>query len=121
MEGVYILSTKEVVAEYAFNWTWFWVVAVVVGVFMLVYSIIKVVGDDCKWWLIPILTVVGVMFGAVFGVMAGELTQEPIAYETEYKVIVTDEVKMGEFLEKYEIVDSEGQIYTVKEKGADKN
>ena len=41
------------------------------------------------------------------------------SYETgkyEYKVIIDDSVSMNEFLDKYEIIDQEGKIYTVKER-----
>ena len=34
----------------------------------------------------------------------------------EYKVTVDDSVSMNEFLDKYEILDQEGKIYTVKER-----
>ena len=34
----------------------------------------------------------------------------------EYKVTIDDSVSMNEFLDKYEIIDQEGKIYTVKEK-----
>ena len=40
-------------------------------------------------------------------------------YETgkyTYKVTIDDSVSMNEFLDKYEIIDQEGKIYTVKEK-----
>ena len=33
----------------------------------------------------------------------------------EYKVTIDDSVSMNEFLDKYEILDQEGKIYTVKE------
>lgn len=35
---------------------------------------------------------------------------------TEYKVIIDDSVNFNEFNEKYEIVDTDGKIYTIKEK-----
>jgi general stress protein CsbA len=35
---------------------------------------------------------------------------------TEYKVTIDDSVSMNEFLDKYEILDQEGKIYTVKER-----
>ena len=35
---------------------------------------------------------------------------------TEFKVAIDDSVSMNEFLDKYEILDQEGKIYTVKEK-----
>lgn len=34
----------------------------------------------------------------------------------EYKVTIDNSVSMNEFLDKYEILDQEGKIYTVKEK-----
>lgn len=34
----------------------------------------------------------------------------------EYKVTIDDSVSMNEFLDKYEILDQEGKIYTVREK-----
>lgn len=39
----------------------------------------------------------------------------PTAYETHYKVLISDEVSMNEFLEQYEIIDQEGKIFTVRE------
>ena len=39
--------------------------------------------------------------------------------ETHYQVIIEDSVPMKEFLEKYEIVDQEGQILVIKEREAD--
>jgi hypothetical protein len=34
----------------------------------------------------------------------------------EYKVTIDDSVSMNEFLDKYEILDQEGKIYTVRER-----
>ena len=34
---------------------------------------------------------------------------------TCYKVTISDDVKLVEFLEKYEILDTEGEIYTIRE------
>ena len=36
--------------------------------------------------------------------------------ETRYEVIVSDEVNFNEFNEKYEILDQDGKIYTVRER-----
>ena len=35
-------------------------------------------------------------------------------YETQYKVLISDEVSMNEFVAKYEIISQEGCIYTVR-------
>lgn len=34
---------------------------------------------------------------------------------TSYKVTISDDVKLVEFLEQYEILDTEGEIYTIRE------
>ena len=36
--------------------------------------------------------------------------------ETRYQVLIDESVSMSEFFEKYEIIEQEGKIYTVKEK-----
>ena len=46
------------------------------------------------------------------------LTEAPATeYATEYKVTIDDSVSMNEFMDKYEIINQEGKIYTVREKG----
>lgn len=60
----------------------------------------------------------GVIFGALFGVLLAR-DADSTEYETHYKVTISEEVKMTEFLERYEIVAQEGKIYTVRERGND--
>jgi hypothetical protein len=36
--------------------------------------------------------------------------------ETRYQVLIDESVSMTEFFEKYEIIEQEGKIYTIKEK-----
>lgn len=59
--------------------------------------------------------VCGIFFG-IIGYVASIDTTDKLSH-VEYKVIVSDEVNFTDFMEKYEIVDQEGQIYTVKERG----
>ena len=51
----------------------------------------------------------------IVGSLGGTYSETDINH-TEYKVIIDDSVSMNEFLDKYEILDQEGKIYTVKEK-----
>ena len=46
----------------------------------------------------------------------GSVTNKNSINHIEYKVTIDDSVSMNEFLDKYEIIDQEGKIYTVKEK-----
>ena len=51
----------------------------------------------------------------VVGSLGGTYSKTDINY-IEYKITIDDSVSMNEFLDKYEILDQEGKIYTVKER-----
>lgn len=66
--------------------------------------------------LIVVITMI--IMGAI-GFVVGGFTmphREPSEYETRYKVVLTEDVDYKEFTEKYEIIDFEDNIYTVREK-----
>ena len=116
IEGIEVLSQAEVVAEAMFNWKAFWIAFAVVGVIGIIISIIAL--HDVGWDAVAIFAaVIVVVVGGLVGAMMGAVFEIPKTYETQYKVIISDEVPMNEFLDKYEIVDQEGKIYTVREKG----
>ena len=116
MTGIEILAEQEVATEFAFNWTAFWITfGVIFGIFVLIGIITSVCSDDWPNLLCGII--IGVITGLFFGAMVGDKAlHTPVAYETQYKVTVSDEVPMNEFLEKYEIIDQEGKIYTIRER-----
>lgn len=116
MTGVDILAMEEVAVEFAFNWTWFWIMVGVGGCFGLGIGIFSVASGECEWVIIPILTTLLLLAGAGVGAAFGKMLQKPVVYAPQYKVMISDEVSMNEFLEKYEIIDIEGKIYTVREK-----
>lgn len=64
-------------------------------------------------------TLIGFGIGLILGCIGYSNTIDTTdeLSHVEYKVIVSDEVSFTDFMEKYEIVDQEGQIYTVKERG----
>ena len=51
----------------------------------------------------------------IVGSLGGTYSETDINH-IEYKVTIDDSVSMNEFLDKYEIIDQEGKIYTVKER-----
>lgn len=66
---------------------------------------------------ITVGAIIGIIFGVIIGaVWVSSIDGIPIVYETHYKVTISDEVKMNDFLEKYEIIDQEGKIYVVRER-----
>ena len=118
MSGVEILASQEVVIEYAFNWVAF---EIAFGIAMII-AIICGVLFACKyeemspWLSFSIWIIVGILMGIFDGILFGEAGRNPIKYETQYKVTISDEVKMSEFYEKYEIIEQDGKIYTVRER-----
>lgn len=115
MNGVDILAINEIASETAFNWTVFWIFfCVVVAFFVLIgfsFSLISKSKSD-----IVIGIALGIMFGLFLGGVLGNGMATTVAYEKQYKVIISDEVSMNDFLEKYEIIDQEGKLYTVMER-----
>lgn len=55
-------------------------------------------------------------FSFVFIGCLGGICRKTDIDHIEYKVTVDDSVSINEFLNKYEILDKEGKIYTVKER-----
>ena len=119
MNGVEILSQAEVVSSTGFNWITFWIcvgTAFLLGVIgFLIYSYMY---GSLDFEDIALSLMVGLLcsgLGVLLGLGLGLATGKPTDYETQYKVTISDEVSMNEFLEKYEIIDQEGKIYTVIE------
>ena len=111
MEGVTILNTIEVMAS-----TWgFSIVGLIIAILSLlfligiIFSIIK-----NEVFITSFLSML-VVFDVLISIMCFSSANEYFDHY-EYQVIIDDSVSLVEFTEKYEILDQEGLIYTVKEK-----
>ena len=115
MTGVEILATEEVAT--AFGWNicgMLFGFIVAAGIFGLAGLFIETAEGGGAGWLVFIAgTLIG---GLLLGLAFGSTGGEPTDYETQYKVTVSDEVPMNKFLDRYEIIDQEGKIYTVRER-----
>lgn len=117
MTGVEILNQWEVVTDTVFSWKSAWIGFAFGAVAAILISLLVMLDDfdwSCFGWMclitIPIL-------GIIIGLFSGFLiAPTPIEYETRYEVSITEEVNMKEFMDKYEILDTRGSIYTVREK-----
>ena len=116
MDGVEILSEQIVyITEYQ-SWV-FWLI---VGICAVIGFVIggTLGGDgfdfgDAFILLIPFI-LLGLLFGCI-GLIATSKPTEEVLY-IEQKVTVSDEVSMNEFYEKYNVIEQEGKIYTVRER-----
>lgn len=115
MTGVEILAASEIVVDKLFNWgVAAFSFAIIFCAFILLGIIISVCCRD--WNQMSVGIILGIILGTFTGVIGGSVEPIPTEYETHYKVTISDEVSMNDFLERYEIVDQEGKIYTVRER-----
>ena len=117
MSGVEILAAHEVMAT-TFNWYVFILGIIIVSVIMIII-LWKFPPSSDTGTNIFIMIFSIIMFAFPIGITAS-CTGEKIPCYTEYKVQLSDEVPIAEFLATYEIIDQEGQILTIKEKEIDK-
>ena len=116
MEGVEILSEKVVyITEYQ-SWVFWLIVGICAAIGFVIGGTLGSGSfdfGDAFILLIPFI-LLGVVLGCI-GLLATAKPTEEINY-IEQKVIVSDEVSMNEFYEKYNVIEQEGKIYTVRER-----
>lgn len=115
MTGVEILAANEVAVSFGVDWISFFIMFGGIVILSLLLGIIWFVNTN-KFYTFIIILLIGLVIGLLFGVVAGDGDRIPTEYETQYKVTISDEVSMNDFLERYEIIDQEGKIYTVRER-----
>lgn len=109
MDGVIILNSYEYLTNFgsillmSISCVWFLATAIVALFALLKYG--------CGSWKEFAILVVCVVLTIVCGCLIPERK-----YEIHYQVTVDDSVSMNEFQSKYEIIEVEGKIYTVRER-----
>ena len=86
-----------------------------VGVVMLIFGIICAIKFRKECPIFPAFILAGIVFlgvGSYRLVKANDSQNQKM----QYKVIIDDTVKAKDFLEKYTIIDVDGQIYTVEDR-----
>lgn len=116
MTGVEILATEQVAVAWGFNWVLFWIIGGGIFAIVTAIGIWQWLSGSCDFGIVPALITVGLVAGPLFGCVLGSECSKPVEYTTEHKVLISDEVLMNEFNEKYEIVSQEGKIYTIRER-----
>lgn len=119
MNGVEILNQTNIYQTECLAWL-FWLILGVGFTIGLIFAIVEWVdfGFDSAGLLVIFLTTILSFFIGVIAYALSEHNTDELAY-VEYQVTISDEVNFNEFDAKYEILDQEGKIYTVKEKQDD--
>ena len=110
MNGVEILSLETIYNTILPEWC---LVLGLLGAFISIYVTIQLFVDGYD--IAPWISLAVVIAFTVVTILSGIPNKNNVDY-IEYKVTIDDSVSMNEFLDKYEILDQEGKIYTVKEK-----
>lgn len=58
----------------------------------------------------------GFLVGGVIFALVVAISEEPTEFVNTYKVTISDDIKLNEFYERYEILEQEGKIFTIKER-----
>ena len=109
MNGVIILNSYEYLTNFnsilliSILCAWFFAVAILALFALLKYG--------CNSWKEPAFLVICVVLTIVCVCLIPE-----DKYETHYQVTVDNSVSMNKFQDKYEIIEVEGKIYTVRER-----
>lgn len=109
MNGIIILNSYE----YLTNFSSILVMSVLCAGSFTAAAIIllPLLKYGCDSWKEPAFLVICVVLTIVCGCLIPE-----DKYETHYQVAVDDSVSINEFQDKYEIIEVEGKIYTVRER-----
>jgi hypothetical protein len=108
MPGIEVLNIIEITKTPIYMW----ILLIVVG-FLTMAFVANCDATEIKNFIISMIGLV-----AIIGIwLAGMIIAEPVGYK--YEVLIDEEVNLVEFYEKYEILEVEGKIYTIKERDKD--
>ena len=117
MNGVEILATEQVATAFGFGWALFFVFGVLFSI--LLGAIAWCLAEESNFSKLGtrVFICVCITIGLAIAAFIGKVSETgaPTEFETHYKVTISDEVSMNEFLERYEIVDQDGKIFIVRE------
>lgn len=116
MTGMEILAAHEIMKS-TFNWVCFIIGMIIVATGIMILTWTNPMYEEKKNNIITAFMFI-LVFTIPVAVIAAH-TGEKVPDHTEYKVQLSDEVPIAEFLSTYQIIDQEGQILTIIEKEFD--
>ena len=115
LEGIEVLSQTPITKNPEWLITLVIIIAIIFAAsFISTEILIHIDADDCITNISGYTCVTSFVGGIVCLILLAFIQIPTGKYE--YKVTIDDSVSMNEFQEKYEIIKTEGKIYTIKEK-----
>lgn len=117
MNGVIVVNTIQGVCDYGDGITVGFVVLASLSFLLVIFSffaIYTMIADKDFTAFFPLT--LGVSFAIIFAVAANEQYHNKPIYGPQQVVLVDDTVNFNEFMNKYQIVSHEGNLYTIYEK-----
>ena len=108
-----VLSEEMIPIAYEFNTIWFWF-CIIVGLICMAVAV-ALYYDDIPHFVMFLISIILLLIYIFIGLLLGQGFATPSEYESHYKVIVDDTVTVNEFLDRYEILERDGEILIVKE------
>jgi hypothetical protein len=118
MEGVRILASEEVATAWeTWNWEAFWIAIGISAVVALIAGIIFGLQESDFFAFLCMSLTMLIACSVILGLLTGfGIKGEATEYETQYKVIIDENVSLKDFYEQYEVIDQEGEIFIVRER-----
>ena len=118
MTGVEILAIEEVITKYEMSLATKIVLIVIMCIAISggIYTSVSSTGNFSDFIFCLVIGLIACLF---IGGLVHDETKKPLEYETQYKVTISDDVKLNEFYNKYEIIEQEGKIFNVRDRKAD--
>lgn len=113
-KGIEILNAIEITTTEHF---WAAVILLILGIIVIFVSVQLVLETEKPSFFL--LSLIGGLFMIGSNAIKGLYFNQPTG-TYEYQVTIDDTVSMNEFMEKYEILDQQGRIYTIKFKEKEK-
>ena len=114
MEGIEVLATIPEGINFVLNLPFAIIVGGIIGIGIGIWC-----ATDTGSIIAGLL--IGSLIGAMAFLITAGVSMKPTEFIDTYKVIISDEIKLNEFYERYEILEQEGKIFTIKEKTEDGN
>lgn len=114
LDGITVLNSYKVVTKTAFSWSGFWIGVIIAALVMLIGA--AIISNELEDFLF-MFGIGTVLLGSLFGCLFGRhIMSKPVEYTAEYEVIISDDISINDFYNRYDIIEQRGEIYVIREK-----